>query len=146
MSLPTRIKLRRDTSAAWSNADPVLESGEIGVETDTRKIKIGNGISQWTLLQYAKPDISESAINELQDVSVVGAMVGDVLKFNGQQWVSGPSSSGTSITSIDDIQDVVISSPALGEVLQYDGSNWVNTEVSISVQQSQSIHPFGLLG
>lgn len=42
-----RIQLRRDTAANWVSANPVLRAGEIGIETDTLKFKIGNG-STWT--------------------------------------------------------------------------------------------------
>jgi hypothetical protein len=46
------FKLRRGTAAAWLAADPVLQSGEPGVETDTGKLKIGNGLLKWTQLGY----------------------------------------------------------------------------------------------
>ncbi|HET9787100.1 MAG TPA: hypothetical protein VFP47_08205 [Pyrinomonadaceae bacterium] len=46
------FKLRRGTAAAWLAADPVLQSGEPGVETDTGKLKIGNGILRWSQLGY----------------------------------------------------------------------------------------------
>jgi len=41
-----RIQLRRDTVANWTTNNPILLPGEIGVETDTLKFKIGNG-SRW---------------------------------------------------------------------------------------------------
>jgi len=47
-----RIKLRRDTAANWNLADPVLDLGEPGFETDTNKMKIGNGVDEWTALNY----------------------------------------------------------------------------------------------
>ena len=40
--IPTRFQLRRDTSANWTNVNPILLPGELGFETDTGKIKIGN--------------------------------------------------------------------------------------------------------
>lgn len=48
-----RIKLRRDTAANWTAANPVLLAGEIGYETDTKQVKIGNGSSVWSALEYA---------------------------------------------------------------------------------------------
>ena len=45
--MANRIQLRRDTAQNWANNNPVLFEGEIGIETDTRKIKIGNGTSAW---------------------------------------------------------------------------------------------------
>lgn len=46
------FKLRRGTAAQWLAVDPVLQSGEPGVESDTGKLKIGNGIAKWTQLGY----------------------------------------------------------------------------------------------
>jgi len=43
-----RIQLRRDTAANWVSSNPVLRQGEIGIETDTLKMKLGNGSSTWT--------------------------------------------------------------------------------------------------
>ena len=47
------FQFRRGTAAAWTSADPTLEAGEIGLETDTSQIKIGDGATAWTLLGYA---------------------------------------------------------------------------------------------
>ena len=43
-----RIQLRRDTAANWTSANPTLRAGEVGIETDTLKFKIGNGTQTWT--------------------------------------------------------------------------------------------------
>lgn len=43
-----RIQLRRDTAANWTSSNPTLRAGEVGIETDTLKFKIGNGTSTWT--------------------------------------------------------------------------------------------------
>jgi hypothetical protein len=51
--MAVKIKLRRDTAANWTSTNPTLAAGEAGVETDTLKIKVGNGTSTWTALGYA---------------------------------------------------------------------------------------------
>ena len=48
----TKIQLRHDTSTKWQTANPILASGEVGVETDTQKIKVGNGSAAYNSLQY----------------------------------------------------------------------------------------------
>ena len=48
-----RIQIRRDTAADWTTADPILTDGEMGYETDTGKMKIGDGSTVWTSLDYA---------------------------------------------------------------------------------------------
>ena len=50
--MPYRILLRRDNEASWSYNDPVLMSGEPGYETDTGKLKIGDGQTPWSALDY----------------------------------------------------------------------------------------------
>lgn len=48
----TQIKLRRDTSANFTSANPVLGIGEPAYETDTKKLKIGDGTTAYTQLEY----------------------------------------------------------------------------------------------
>jgi hypothetical protein len=48
----TRFKLRNGTAAEWTAANPTLLQGEIGVETDTRRYKIGDGATAWAGLSY----------------------------------------------------------------------------------------------
>lgn len=50
------IKLRRGTATQWTTSNPVLRLGEPGVETDTNRLKIGNGVSAWNTLSYIAVD------------------------------------------------------------------------------------------
>ena len=47
------IQLRRGTAAQWTSANPTLASGEMGLETDTGKLKIGDGSLDWVSLVYS---------------------------------------------------------------------------------------------
>lgn len=47
-----RILIRRDTAANWTAANPTLAAGELGGETDTGKLKLGNGSTAWNSLAY----------------------------------------------------------------------------------------------
>jgi hypothetical protein len=51
--MSTTIQLRRGTAAQWTTANPTLAVGEIGLETDTSRIKIGTGSTAWTALAYS---------------------------------------------------------------------------------------------
>tara|TARA_R100001463_G_scaffold47540_2_gene96438 strand:+ start:111 stop:1460 length:1350 start_codon:yes stop_codon:yes gene_type:complete len=51
-TIRVQIAQRKDTAANWHNSNPVLLSGELGYETDTKKLKIGNGSSSWRNLDY----------------------------------------------------------------------------------------------
>lgn len=54
--LKTRIQLRHDTAANWTEKNPVLMVGELGFEIDTNKFKIGDGVKDWNALEYAVKD------------------------------------------------------------------------------------------
>lgn len=47
-----KIKFRRDTTANWETTNPVLAQGEPGFETDTGKVKHGDGVTDWRKLAY----------------------------------------------------------------------------------------------
>lgn len=47
-----KIQLRGDTAANWTSVNPVLAAREFGLETDTRKFKIGDGSTAWASLPY----------------------------------------------------------------------------------------------
>ena len=57
--MTTRIKLRRDTAANWTTENPILAEGEPGLETDTGKIKYGDGTTAWVSLDYAGNSLSD---------------------------------------------------------------------------------------
>lgn len=61
-----RIQLRRDTAANWVSANPALLAGEIGIETDTLKFKIGNGNNWNDIANYANTTPSDlvSTLND----------------------------------------------------------------------------------
>lgn len=57
--MAVKFQLRRDTAANWTANDPILSEGEPGVETDTLKFKLGDGITAWSLLDYTNVDFND---------------------------------------------------------------------------------------
>ena len=54
-----KIQLRTGTASAWTTADPTLLSGEMGIESDTRRSKVGDGSTAWSnLLYWQYPKVS----------------------------------------------------------------------------------------
>lgn len=43
--LKTIFQLKRGKAASWANSNPVLRAAEPGYESDTGKLKIGDGVS-----------------------------------------------------------------------------------------------------
>lgn len=52
VELPIRFQLRKGNSAEWTIKNPVLLSGEPGIEEDTEKWKTGDGTTSWNDLPY----------------------------------------------------------------------------------------------
>jgi hypothetical protein len=82
MPVVTQIQVRRGTAAQWTSANPTLSSGEFGFETDTNKLKCGNGSTAWNSLAYIATD-------------------GDITGVTAGTGISGGGTSGTVTVSID---------------------------------------------
>ena len=67
--LNTRIQLKHGLAANWTKKNPVLLAGEMGIETDTLKMKVGDGTTNWTDLGYLGADANDilAIINENRD-------------------------------------------------------------------------------
>jgi len=70
MPVDTKIQIRRGYSdsfagsipagqSKWSGVNPVLAQGELGYEIDTNRVKIGDGLTAWTSLEYASNSPNE---------------------------------------------------------------------------------------
>jgi len=57
--MAVQIQLRNDTAANWASVNPTLAQGELGLEIDTNKIKIGQGNVAWNDLAYSGIDPAE---------------------------------------------------------------------------------------
>jgi hypothetical protein len=66
-----QLQVRRGTAAQWTAANPILAAGEFGLETDTGRIKIGDGSTAWNSLtrNLIISDISQSMSNKSMDVT-----------------------------------------------------------------------------
>ena len=58
--MANRIQLRRDGAQQWANVNPILAQGELGIEIDTSRLKIGDGVTSWNSLKYERPLETES--------------------------------------------------------------------------------------
>lgn len=73
----TTIQFRRGTAAQWTTANSVLAAGELGLETDTGKIKFGDGVTAWTTLGYYVSPVGAHThpANQISDSTAVGQSV-----------------------------------------------------------------------
>ena len=75
----TVMQTRRGTASQWTTANPILASGEFGYETDTDKIKIGNGTTAWASLGYwddkSAPASHTHTMDGITDATATGKAV-----------------------------------------------------------------------
>ena len=101
-SLPnSTVKVKRATAARWASQNPVLAAGEIGYETDTRKMKLGDGTSSWTQLSYLVADGTGSGTGTGTGGQAATIRIGTVttLRYNQNATVVN---SGTSTAAVLD--------------------------------------------
>jgi len=78
-----KIQVRNDTAANWTSANPTLLVGEVGYETDTKKKKMGDGVTAWNSLEYNM--LQAGDLND--DDTVVKTTVDGVELFVGKSVV-----------------------------------------------------------
>ena len=67
-----RIQIRRGLAADWTSVDPDLAPGELGLETDTGKMKVGaETATAWTNLPYI--NVTESGLGDSLDDYILAA-------------------------------------------------------------------------
>jgi hypothetical protein len=71
MAINYVIKFKRQHSSVWAARNPTLALAEPGFESDTGRLKVGNGISKWNELPYINPETLDG--DSIQDNSVDGS-------------------------------------------------------------------------
>ena len=92
--MSTKIQLRRDTAANWTNTNPVLAQGEAGLELVTNRIKYGDGTTSWNSLAYA----ASINYNDLQNTPTLPVIPTYSITTTSQSGVGSLSLSGTTFT------------------------------------------------
>ena len=98
-TLNTRIQIRNDLAATWTEKNPVLLKGEMGVETDTRKIKIGDGLNKWSALGYSGADVAdiEKVIADNRDTTYSLEPTGEQTDAQALSTIESPKDGDTAI-------------------------------------------------
>ena len=83
--MAVRIQIRRDTAANWVSENPTLRAGEIGIETDTLKFKIGTGNTTWnSITAYANvvPGDLNTTLDGYLEVGDLSVTVAELVEGN----------------------------------------------------------------
>jgi hypothetical protein len=112
--MATRMQQRRGTASQWTSANPVLNAGEMGWESDTNKFKIGDGTNHWADLDYFS-DIN-STVNPAFGSSITfeGATANDfettlsITDPTADRTITFPDLTGTVQLRVTDVSDTEI--------------------------------------
>ena len=129
--MATRILLRRGDSADWESANPTLSYGEVGIELDTKRFRIGDGSTAWNDLPYfqdaesitGNPPVGFETLEDIAEALVIpGGTTGQVLvKSSGTdydvEWTS---------LALSDLSDIASGTPSDKDIIIYDSgtSTW----------------------
>jgi hypothetical protein len=89
------IQIRRDTAANWTSANPILAQGELGVETDSDKFKVGDGSTAWAGVAYLLTGYTQEVAALTGTTPVIAVGNGTILTWT----LSGNSTPTSSLTS-----------------------------------------------
>lgn len=77
--LKVRVKHAYLSATEWVSKNPILQAGEFGIENDTQKFKIGDGVTKWSNLPYVSgitvdAELSSTSTNPVQNKVVTEAL------------------------------------------------------------------------
>ena len=120
-TINTRIQLRNDLAATWNSKNPVLKKGEIGIEIDTRKMKVGDGTTAWKALPYMGADVNDilAVINDNRDTCTQIELTQDQTDADGLTTITSPKKGDTAI-----VIKLIAGDKKSYTAYVYNGENW----------------------
>jgi hypothetical protein len=125
-----RLQLRADTAANWTAANPTLLANEVGLETDTKKLKVGNGSTAWNSLAYFPSIVSGGTVLGNLEIGSTGTLTFEGSTADGFETtlaVTNPTADRT-ITLPDQSGTVVVT----GNASIVDADIAANAEIAVS--------------
>jgi hypothetical protein len=124
MPIDKLIKFRRGLASEWTSTDPILNEGEIGVETDTIKAKYGDGATAWTSLAYIS-SWGVSGAGESNTASNLGSGDGLFASKAGLDLRFKSLTAGTGVTLTASATEVEVSASPSASAVTLDDSSLI---------------------
>ena len=120
-TIKTTIQLRNDLAATWTTKNPVRKKGEIGIEIDTRKMKVGDGTTAWNAVSYMGADANDilAVINENRDNCTQIELTQGQTDADGLATITSPKKGDTAIVS-----KLIVGDKRSYTAYVYNGENW----------------------
>jgi hypothetical protein len=107
MAVVTQIQVRRGTAAQWTSTNPILAAGEQGFESDTLKLKIGNGSTAWNSLGY----VANGSVGTVTSITAGTGLSGGTITTTGTIAID---STVATLTGTQTLTNKTLTAPALG--------------------------------
>lgn len=159
--LTTKILLRNDTAANWTSKDTSLEEtgglilgkGEVGIEIDTKLMKVGDGVTRWSALSYMNeiPELDADAVTfteNLKFTETFGKFVPDEDTGYVEVPAKGKSVEDLLLAAYQTAKDPAkseVTQPSVSLTASGQGSKEVGTEVTptYSATLNAGSYPYG---
>ena len=130
-TIKTTIQLRNDLAETWNSRNPILKKGEIGIEIDTRKMKVGDGTTAWNALSYMGADANDilAVINENRDNCTQIELTQGQTDAEGLATITNPKKGDTAIVS-----KLIVGDKRSYTAYVYNGENWAACDGNYSAK------------
>ena len=129
--MATRMQQRRGTASQWTTANPILNAGEIGWESDTNSFKIGDGTNTWSNLDYFIDETSlDTTLGDYVETADLGVANG-VATLDGSGKLTSSQIPDIGEITADTMNDVLVASTGVTKV--YDDPN---STITLSIGQA----------
>lgn len=127
MAINYVIQLKRQHSGIWTQVNPVLKMAEPGVESNTGRVKIGDGITPWNDLKYLALDQDNDGVVLTTDSGTVST------NMLANRTVTGPKIAVNTITNENIADDAQIDVSKLSGVVSQTNGTVVEAQVNQAV-------------
>ncbi len=109
MPVKDTIQSRRGSSAQWSAANPILADGEIGYDSTTKQMKVGDGVTAWNSLAYSDISATNLTTGTLPDARLSAKVksLADLATPASTQLLA-MNSSGVVVTTNSQFEEVIM--------------------------------------
>ena len=130
------------TSAQWASLNPVIVENEIVIESDTKRTKIGNGISTYNELEYADANSIGNSLGSIKptDAAPTPARNGNyTFSIGGDKPAWLTAEAGVTTVKAGDGVSVVYTAPSSYTYTHVDvSSNEINDRIPIIIYLSEN--------
>ena len=125
-----RVKIRRGSTSGWAATNPVLELGEIAVDMDKHRLKVGNGSSRWSELAFCPVIVNDLVTGGVD--AALSAEQGKLLKLE-----LDTKASQDDLDALEQNIQTIISS---GGIVAIDNLNSDDTVNALSAKQGKVLN------